>query len=73
MGIGTGTWLTAILMTVIGYLAADLLNKEMLIVLAIVNPIYFFLYDDWCYEKPGYIYLSYSRNNIRPSYLCIFL
>ena len=42
MGIGTGTWLTAILMTVIGYLAADLLNKEMLIGLAIVNPIYFF-------------------------------
>ena len=29
-------------MTVIGYLAADLLNKEMLIGLAIVNPIYFF-------------------------------
>ena len=42
MGIGTGTWLTAIFMTVIGYLAADLLNKEMLIGLAIVNPIYFF-------------------------------
>ena len=42
IGIGTGTWLTAILMTVIGYLAADLLNKEMLIGLAIVNPIYFF-------------------------------
>ena len=42
MGIGTGTWLTAILMTVIGYLVADLLNKEMLIGLAIVNPIYFF-------------------------------
>ena len=42
IGIGTGTWLTAVLMTVIGYLAADLLNKEMLIGLAIVNPIYFF-------------------------------
>ena len=41
IGIGTGTWLTAVLMTVIGYLAADLLNKEMLIGLAIVNPIYF--------------------------------
>ena len=42
IGIGTGTWLTAVLMTVTGYLAADLLNKEMLIGLAIVNPIYFF-------------------------------
>jgi len=41
IGIGTGTWLTAVFMTVIGYLAADLLNKEMLIGLAIVNPIYF--------------------------------
>ena len=29
-------------MTAAGYLAADLLNKEMLIGLAIVNPIYFF-------------------------------
>ena len=42
IGIATGTWLTDVLMTVIGYLAADLLNKEMLIGLAIVNPIYFF-------------------------------
>ena len=29
-------------MTVIGYLSADYLNKEMLIGLAIVNPVYFF-------------------------------
>ena len=29
-------------MTVIGYLAADYLNKDMLIGLAIVNPVYFF-------------------------------
>ena len=42
IGIGLGTWSTAILMTIIGYLAADFLNKEMLIGLAIVNPIYFF-------------------------------
>ena len=42
IGIGAGTWSTAIMMTIIGYLAADLLNKEMLIGLAIVNPIYFF-------------------------------
>ncbi len=42
IGIGLGTWSTAIVMTIIGYLAADFLNKEMLIGLAIVNPIYFF-------------------------------
>ena len=42
IGIGLGTWSTAIIMTIIGYLAADSLNKEMLIGLAIVNPIYFF-------------------------------
>ena len=42
IGIGIGTWSTAILMTVIGYLSADYLNNEMLIGLAIVNPVYFF-------------------------------
>ena len=42
IGIGTGTWFTAVLMTAIGYLSADLLNKDMLIGLAIVNPVYFF-------------------------------
>jgi hypothetical protein len=30
IGIGIGTWTTAILMTVLGYLAADYLNKDML-------------------------------------------
>ena len=29
-------------MTVLGYLAADYLNKDMLVGLAIVNPVYFF-------------------------------
>ena len=29
-------------MTVIGYLSADYLNKDMLVGLAIVNPVYFF-------------------------------
>ena len=41
IGIGTATWLVAIISTIIGYLASDLLNKEMLIGLAIVNPVYF--------------------------------
>ena len=41
MGIGTGTWLTAILSTVIGFLASDYLSKDMMIGLAIVNPVYF--------------------------------
>ena len=41
MGIGTGTWLTAITSTVIGFLVSDHLDKNMMIGLAIVNPVYF--------------------------------
>ena len=41
IGIGTATWLIAILSTIIGYISADYLNKNMMIGLAIVNPIYF--------------------------------
>ncbi len=41
MGIGTATWSIAIFSTIVGYLASDYLNKDMMIGLAIVNPIYF--------------------------------
>jgi len=41
MGIGTATWLVGILSTVLGYIAADYINKDMMIGLAIVNPVYF--------------------------------
>jgi len=41
IGIGTGTWSIAIVSTVIGFLASDYLNKDMMIGLAIVNPVYF--------------------------------
>ena len=41
MGIGTGTWLTAIVSTIIGFLVSDHLDKNMMIALAIVNPVYF--------------------------------
>ena len=41
MGIGTGTWSIAIIGTVIGYLSSDYLNKDMMIGLTIVNPVYF--------------------------------
>ena len=41
IGIGTATWSVAIFSTVIGFIASDFLNKDMLIGLAIVNPIYF--------------------------------
>ena len=41
IGIGTATWLIAIFSTIIGYFSADYLNKDMMIGLAIVNPIYF--------------------------------
>tara|TARA_B100000965_G_scaffold406253_1_gene444191 strand:+ start:270 stop:974 length:705 start_codon:yes stop_codon:yes gene_type:complete len=42
MGIGFGTWATAVFTTLIGYSMADYLNKELMIGLAIVNPVYFF-------------------------------
>jgi predicted branched-subunit amino acid permease len=41
MGIGTGTWLIAITSTIIGFLISDYLNKDMMIGLTIVNPVYF--------------------------------
>ena len=41
IGIGTATWCVAILGTIIGYYASDYLNKDMMIGLAIVNPVYF--------------------------------
>jgi predicted branched-subunit amino acid permease len=41
IGIGTATWLIGIFATLIGYISADYLNKDMMIGLAIVNPIYF--------------------------------
>jgi len=40
-GIGTATWLIAIFSTVLGYYSADYLNKDMMMGLSIVNPIYF--------------------------------
>ncbi len=41
IGIGTATWLIGIFSTIVGYISADYLNKDMMIGLAIVNPIYF--------------------------------
>ena len=41
IGIGTATWTVAIISTVIGFLASDFLNKDILIGLTIINPIYF--------------------------------
>ena len=41
IGIGTATWTVAIIGTIIGFLVSDYLNKDMMIGLAIVNPVYF--------------------------------
>ena len=41
IGIGTATWSVAIFSTVLGYMASEYLNKNILIGLAIINPIYF--------------------------------
>tara|TARA_A100001011_G_scaffold346587_1_gene383071 strand:+ start:294 stop:995 length:702 start_codon:yes stop_codon:yes gene_type:complete len=42
IGIGTATWSIAIFSTVLGFFVSDYLSKDMMIGLAIVNPIYFF-------------------------------
>ena len=42
IGVGASTWFVAIISTIIGYISADYLNKDMMIGLAIVNPVYFF-------------------------------
>ena len=41
IGVGTSTWLIGIFSTMLGYFSADYLNKDMMIGLAIVNPVYF--------------------------------
>tara|TARA_B100001057_G_scaffold487942_1_gene571438 strand:+ start:622 stop:1326 length:705 start_codon:yes stop_codon:yes gene_type:complete len=41
IGIGTATWSVSILATILGFYLADYLNKDMLMGLAILNPIYF--------------------------------
>jgi predicted branched-subunit amino acid permease len=41
IGLGCATWSVAIISTVIGFFAADYLNKDIMIGLAIVNPVYF--------------------------------
>ena len=41
IGIGTATWSVAIFSTIIGYVASDFLNRDILISLAIINPVYF--------------------------------
>tara|TARA_Y100000992_G_C20932284_1_gene335051 strand:- start:163 stop:504 length:342 start_codon:yes stop_codon:yes gene_type:complete len=42
IGIGTATWSIAIISTIFGFFVSDYLSKDMMIGLAIVNPIYFF-------------------------------
>ena len=42
IGVGTATWTISIVATIIGYISADYLNKDIIIGLAIVNPVYFF-------------------------------
>ena len=41
IGIGAATWFVAIISTIIGYVASDFFNKDILIGLTIINPIYF--------------------------------
>jgi len=41
IGIGSATWSIAVIGTVIGFFSSDYLNKDLLMGLAILNPIYF--------------------------------
>ena len=41
IGIGSATWSVAVLPTILGFYLSDYLNKDMLMGLAILNPIYF--------------------------------
>ena len=41
IGVGVSTWLIGIFSTILGYLSADYLNKDMMVGLAIINPVYF--------------------------------
>ena len=41
IGIGTATWSVSIIATILGFYLSDYLNKDMLMGLAILNPIYF--------------------------------
>ena len=41
IGIGSATWSVAVLATIIGFYLSEYLNKDMLMGLAILNPIYF--------------------------------
>ena len=41
IGIGSATWSVAVIATIIGFYLSDYLNKDMLMGLAILNPIYF--------------------------------
>ena len=41
IGIGSATWSVAVIATVLGFYLSDYLNKDMLMGLAILNPIYF--------------------------------
>tara|TARA_B100001093_G_scaffold478184_1_gene506113 strand:- start:725 stop:1429 length:705 start_codon:yes stop_codon:yes gene_type:complete len=41
IGIGSATWSVAVLATILGFYISDYLNKDMLMGLAILNPIYF--------------------------------
>ena len=41
IGIGSATWSVAVISTILGFYLSDYLNKDMLMGLAILNPIYF--------------------------------
>ena len=68
IGIGIATWSVAIIGTIIGFIVSDYLNKDMMIGLAIVNPVYFTCMMVGCNENNSSYFISdfrsYSRSAV---------
>ena len=61
IGIGTATWTVSIIGTILVFILSEYLNKDMLMGLAILNPIYFICHDGWGNENNSNYIISYIR------------
>ena len=61
IGIGTATWTVSIIGTILGFYLSEYLNKDMLMGLAILNPIYFICMMVGAMKTLQIISISYIR------------
>ena len=73
IGVGVGTWSTAIISTIIGFLLSDYLNKDIIIGLAIVNPVYFACMMIGAMQEKKNIISNYWWSYFRSNNLFIFI